>query len=225
MAEAGRKSLIDQNVIKTINGYLVDYFIFIIVYVVLVLLAAGYFYLLYPKYKNIIKNNNLYQDYKVKEIDQLKVTLANFNDYKNIYDAISDSDKAKINGFLPNKDDSEELLVYIRNMMARGGYKLLKLEIGDLVKKNAGASSVVSSKPVAKKLNENPADQAGGQGALSDRLGVIDISLAVGGLNYSSLKNFLYFVERDARFFDIENITFSLSEGVIDLELKAYYLK
>lgn len=225
MAEAGRKSLIDQNVIKVINGYLVDYFIFIIIYVVLVMLVAGYFYLLYPKYKNIIKNNELYQDYKTKEIDQLKGALANFNDYKSIYDAIGSGDKAKINGFLPNKNDSEELLVYIRNMMIRGGYKLLKLEIGDLVKKAPGANSAVSNKPVAKKLNETPVDQAGGQNTLSDRLGVIDISLAVGGLNYTSLRNFLYFVERDARFFDIEDINFSLSEGVINLELKAYYLK
>jgi len=221
------KNIINHPVVKMINGYLVDYFSFIIIYVVLIIVFIGYFYVLNPKYKNIIKNNELHQSYKKKEITQLIGAVENYQNYKKIYDAIPANDKAKINSFLPNKDDSEELLIYIRNMMTRGGYKLLSLEVGPFTKKNEVAAATVSpaaNKSAIKKLNADQSEPGTGQATTTKEMGIIDISLKVGGLNYSALKNFFQFVERDARFFDIENVDFSLSDGVADLRLKAYYL-
>jgi hypothetical protein len=221
------KNILNHPVVKMINGYLIDYFSFIIIYVVLVMFVIGYFYLLNPKYKNIIKNNELHQSYKKKEISQLIGAIGNYQNYKNVYDAISDNEKAKINNFLPNKDDSEELLIYIRNMLTRGGYKLVSLEVGPFVGKKSGtngAVGVVANGSSIKKMGTNPGKPTA-QATSTSELGEIDISLIVGGLNYPTLKNFFYFIEKDARFFDIEHVDFSLSEGVVDLRLKAYYLK
>lgn len=226
MAEIGKnKNLLDHSVVKIINGYLVDYFIFIVIYIVLIMFAIGYFYVLSPKYDSIIKNNELYQSYKMKEIDQLTWSIVNYQNYKNIYNALSNEDKDKVNGFLPSKNDSEELLIYIRNMMTRGGYKLLSLDVDSLAKKGAGATNaatVIANGSMIKKVDESPADN---KATSTNRLSAIDISLEIGGLNYSSLKNLLYFIERDARFFDIDSVDFSLSSGIAELEMRAYYLK
>lgn len=224
----GDKDILNHRIVKIINGYLIDYFSFIVAYVVLVMFVVGYFYVLNQKYKNIIKNNELHQIYKKKEISQLIRAVGNYQEYKNAYNAVSDGDKAKINNFLPGKDDSEELLLYIRNMLTRGGYEMLSLEVGSFVKSGSGANAGVgaaSRQSSVRKIGADSLVKSDNQATTTSELGEIDISLMVGGLNYAALKNFLYFIERDSRFFNIEYIDFSLTDGTVDLKLKAYYLK
>lgn len=222
MNETGtNKKVIDNSVTKIINGYLVDYFYLIVIYVVLVVIAFGYFYVLNPKYKSIKKNNELYQLHKKNEINQLNGVITNYNNYKNTYNSLDVESRDKINSFLSGKDDSEELLIYVRNMLNRGGYKLLSVNVGSLASAKDG---VQGSNSTIRKNNSNSVVTDTNRGTSTDELGKIDISLKVGNLNYASLKNFLYFVERDARFFDIENINFSLIEGTAELKLKTYYL-
>lgn len=221
------KNILNHPMVKMLNGYLIDYFSYIVIYVILIMFVAGYFYLLNPKYKNIIKNNELHQNYKKKEISQLIGAVGNYQNYKNDYDSISDDEKAKINNFLPNKDDSEELLIYVRNMLIRGGYKIVSLEVGPFAGKRTGASGatgVVANGSAIKKIGASQAESAT-QATTTSELGEIDISLKIGGLNYPMLKNFFYFIGKDARFFDVEHVDFSLSDGVADLKLKTYYLK
>ncbi|MBU4216281.1 hypothetical protein L6270_02625 [Candidatus Parcubacteria bacterium] len=222
------KNILNHRVVKIINGYLIDYFSFIVIYVVLVMFVVGYFYLLNQKYKNIIKNNELHQVYKKKEIGQLIGAVGNYQNYKNVYNAVSDNDKNKINNFLPSKDDSEELLLYMRNMLTRGGYQLLSLEVGPFIRTGPSVSiavGTVAKTSSIKKIGGSSLPTSADQATTTSELGEIDISLMVGGLNYSALKNFLYFIERDSRFFNIEYVDFSLTEGIVDLKLKAYYLK
>lgn len=222
MAEVNNdKNLLDNNIIKMINGYLFDYFSFIVIYAVLVLIVFGYFYVLNPKYKSIVKNNELYQNYKNREIEQLNNTIINYQKYRNVYAALADNDKDRINNFFPDYNDSEELLIYLRNMLARGNYKMLSVNIESL---GEGKNETAANQSMIKKADESGVDSAK-QSALLEKVNTINISLKVANLNYDTLKSFLYFIERDARFFDIENVNFSSADGGVELKLKTYYLK
>jgi len=212
------KDILNSSVVKTINNYLIDYFSFIVVYVVVITVAVGYFYLLSPKYKKIIANNKMYQNAKQLEKDQLNRAVENYQKYQTVYMGIPDIDKERINTFLPDYNDSEELLIYARNMMNRGGYKLLAVNLGLATDKETR----VANGSMIKKIIENPESDIA---VAADELGTIDIDLKVGEVNYGTIKKLLSFIERDARFFDIVHVDFSLANRTADLKLKAYYLK
>lgn len=216
------KDIIKHDKLKIIKIYLIDYYLYILVYAVFITIVFGFYFLLAPKYRYIINYNELYRNNKIKEITQLKNALTTYQDYQKIYEAISEGDKNKINSFLPDYNDGEELLIYIRNMMTQGGFRLSSLEIDDIVQ---GEIEINSSQIMTNEIDEN-GDSVNVNGEVAPGIvGSINISLGVEGLNYNSIKKLLFYIARDARFFDVQNIEFSLATGKAELELKTYYLK
>lgn len=222
------KSFLDIEVVKTINNYLFDYFSFIVIYVVLVVIVFGYFFLLKPKYDEIKVKNEAELNKKKSELKDLQIGIDSYEGYINIYENINKESKDKVANFLPDKNDSEELLVYFRDMVKRselGGLQLTALSIEDLVTKKKEGGSGASGVKRIPTTGTVSTPATGVDGGLGGSVGEIKISLSVDGIDYGGLNKFLQILERDARFFDIENVDFSLSEHSASLDLKAYYLK
>lgn len=212
------KKIVNSSAFVLFNKYLVDYFSVIVIIVVVLVIIFGYFGLLRPKYENVVKNNKQYQLDRETELEQLNLNIIAYKNYKKIFDSIDKNDKIKVEAFLPNKNDSEELLIYMRDVVAKTGLRLIALDIDTLG--DVGETAVEDISAVeGLSVSDNVQDQE------NQNVNEIKINLSVGGINYQSLKSFIYNLERDSRFFEIEEVDFSLSGKTLSLKLKTFYLK
>lgn len=200
-----------------INGFLIDYFNYLVFSLGVIIFAAGLFLSVYPKYQQIAKvneesKNNLQAEYETK--------LNYLNSIRNLqesYQSISAEEKTKLDGMLPAGRDTSAIIKEIESIAVRNGVILTSIKIepesgGDRTNLIVGPSD--GKEPPLGVFNQPPPE-----------VGLIKININLGSINYPVLKNIIKAFENNLRLFDIAMVTFNAGDNQAVLSMYSYYLK
>lgn len=193
-------------------SYLYEYFNYLLILVVVVVLAVGFIFVIKPKKDKITDNIEKVNQEKIKQKEDLVNLLSKIKNYEIQYDKLDDTSKQRIGQLLPKKPDIENLFVQVEDMVRRRGLTMTTLKITESGGGNSTDRQSRGEVPAA--ADEMPA-----------RIGVLQISLSVTGLDYSSLKSFLTAIEANLRITDIKKISFPPTSESLELNMDTYYLK
>ncbi|MBI2459630.1 MAG: type 4a pilus biogenesis protein PilO [Parcubacteria group bacterium] len=198
-----------------INTFLLHYFNYLILALGLIILAAGLFILVYPKYQRIAKanqeaKNNLQTEYE----DKLNY-LNSISNLKKSYRSISEGDRAKLAGLVPPESDTNSLITEIESMAARNGVILTSIKIES---KNA-----VGRNNFRVESKENQELAAGIFSQPPPAIGLIKMEVSLSSVDYSALKNIIKTFENNLRLLDLADISFNVSENQALLIIYSYY--
>ena len=200
-----------------INGFLINYFNYLVLALSLIILAAGLFLLAYPKYQQISKaneeaKNNLQIEYETKFN-----YLNSIRNFKKSYQSISDEDKAKIAGMVPAKRETGVIITEIESIAVRNSAILTSVKIEPEAaagRTNLRVEPREDKEPPIGIFNQPP------QG-----VGLIKIEVNLSSVNYPILKNIIKAFENNLRLFDVAKINFNASEDTALLNIYSYYLQ
>ncbi|MFA5886338.1 MAG: hypothetical protein WC863_01005 [Patescibacteria group bacterium] len=189
-----------------LNQFLNDYSNALIAVILILFLAAAYWFLLYPKFLTIQSSlktageetQNLYNIYWQK--------LVNLKSVNESYKKISAVDLQKFNSVLPDEYVPERLFGELEEIVSRGGWLIGNISLKPV--KIAAPALFSSSTPITfsnKKLN------------------AISVSLSISAIDYQGLKNLLKILENNLRLFDVTSVSFSPSSNSVNLVLTTYY--
>jgi hypothetical protein len=200
-----------------INVFLIKYFNYLIFSLGAIILAAGLFILIYPKYQQISKENeeaknNLQVEYKIK-LNYLNSIL----NLKKSYQLISEDEKAKIASMVPAVSDTGVIISEIESVVIKNSAILTSIKIEP---QNAADRANLKAEP---KENKEPA--AGIFNQPPQGVGLIKIEINLSSVNYPVLKNIIKSFENNLRLFDIAKISFNAGENEALLSVYSYYLQ
>ncbi|MCD4694066.1 hypothetical protein K8R62_01780 [bacterium] len=201
--------------LKRVNNFLINYFKWFVFLLILIVFVCGYYFLLFPKYKeieNTIKSN---QEQQQEVFLTKQRTYNKLKDYIDSYNALPQKDLGKIDKILPEAYNQEELFSELNYLIKRNNLILKSVNI------NSGNSR---SEFGEEKPNKNKALNSG---AINIPSGVEKFSatLSIVGTNYYSLKNLLYNLENNIKLINITNLSFSPSSQTTNITFDTYYLK
>ena len=203
-----------NNLVKKnlINTFLNTYFNLFVVILVSFLLLMSYFFILQPKINKTTQaiSENISSHQKLLQAEKNKLT--NLREAIDAYSKIDVIDSARINKILPNNYNKELLYGEIEEMIIKNGFipTSITLNKEDEDQGTTGAVAKSDSKVEATKV--------------SDKIGVVNISLSIASVDYAGLKNLLGVLENNLRLLDVKKL--SLDGGHSgSLELSTYYYK
>jgi|SRR3989344_1968740 len=181
-------------------NYLVAHFKKIILLVMVIIFAAGYFFLINPKYQEI---KTKIGDIGTKEEEQssLQDKLIQITKLRSAYKSISLDGLERINMALPDSPSKDELLPQLETLISQNGLLLTSLQVDDLQK------------------SDDKTDQK------ATGIGKIKISMNIVGTDYYNFKNILSVLEKNLRLLDVVSLKFSPTEESASLEVITYYMK
>jgi Tfp pilus assembly protein PilO len=192
-----------------INNLLNTYFdLFVVVFVVFLLFIA-YFLLLKPKVDETISaiSENISSHEKLLQAEKNKLT--SLQEAVASYQKISEIDLQRVNGILPNDYDKEALYGEIEEFVKQNGFI---------------PTSITLTKEDEKKKTEKDNNSKTPTDKDSSKIGEINISLALSGIDYAGLKNFLGAIESNLRLMDVKSLSLNGSNSAT-LEITTYYYK
>ncbi len=198
---------------KYFNVILNEYFSIIVIVILILFLLLAYFVILRPKFiitqnvvkVNLLKEKSLYQDSLEKK--------NNYEILSKLYKKISPKDLERFNAVLPDSYVPEKLFGELEEMINQGGWLINSL-------------TIAPEKKIASKESSNKLKIKSGIKPLFDpHLGHYQLTLEVGAIDYSGLKNLLKIFENNLRFFDIDSVDFSPSANTVKLVVTTYYYK
>jgi hypothetical protein len=193
---------------NSINNFLNTYFNLFVVVFVSFLLVMSYFLVLKPKVDatTMAISDNISQQQRIYQAEQSK--LLSLKSTIDSYKKIDPVDSERINSILPNDYNKEKLFGELEEIIVKNGYEPNSITLtkeGEVTKvAAAGTNNVTLAKA-------------------SDKIGIINVSLSIGSIDYANLKNFLGVLENNLRIFDITNV--SLGERSATLQMVTYYYK
>lgn len=186
-----------------IYSFIARWFNWLIISTVVLIFVGGFFFLLWPKYKEIKAEAELSGSAKEDEFWQKKKQLNKIKEIKKSFAEISKEDVAKIKSMLPEESGEDALLADLESVTTKNGLILVNLQTEKKVA-DTGKSSEV--------------------GGLPREIGKIKIFMDVVGVDYENLKNILSIMENNLRVIDITKLDFSPAESKVSFEALAYYL-
>ncbi|MDP2736624.1 MAG: hypothetical protein Q8O59_02435 [bacterium] len=199
-----------------INGFLINYFNYLVLSLGIIILVAGLFVLIYPKYQQISKANEVAKNNLQIEYETKLSYLNSIRNLKKSYQSVGDEEKAKLVSMLPAGRDTSPIITEIESITVRNGAILTSIRI-----EPAAASGRANLKV---DLKENKESLAGIFNELPQGVGQIKIEIRLGSINYPILKNIIKTFENNLRLFDISEINFNASENEAILNIYSYYL-
>lgn len=215
--EANKKPAQAEVLKNKINGFLINYFNYLVSSLGIIILVAGLFVLAYPKYQQISKaneeaKNNLQIEYETKFN-----YLNSIRNLRKSYESISDDEKAKIADMLPPKRDTSTIIKEIESIAVRNSAILTSIKIEPLAasgRTNLRVEPREDKEPPVGIFNQPP------QG-----VGLVKLEISLNSINYPILKNIIKAFENNLRLFDIAKINFNASENMAILSIYSYYLQ
>lgn len=195
--------------------FLANYFNYLIVYLLIIIFAIGFFTLIYPKYKQIAKDEaeagkNLRIEYETKFN-----YLNSIRNLQKAYRLISAADKEKVKKMVPEQGDTGALITEIEAIVKRNGARLnsIKIDTRPSLKKSELKALPGETKEPPAGIFANPP-----QG-----VSAIKISANLSSTDYSTLKNIIKTLENNLRLFDIAEINFETNKNSAILSIYCYY--
>lgn len=202
----GKKNNYDLEVILNEN------FNIIIVIIVLMFLAAAYFLVIKPKFDTTLvaikdkvgQQEQFYNAQKQRLVD-LKAAAA-------LYQKLEVEDLDKIKLILPNEYSKESLFGELEDIISQQGVLVSNITLTKFGEGEDSQSLDLSGTPLAGIPN-------------LDNIGVIQVELSLGALDYRALKNILPLLESHLQLLDIQSLDFNPEEKSAELSLFTYYFK
>ena len=199
---------------QKVNNFLINYFNWLILALMTIILTAGYFFLIAPKYRQITKKIATRSQQLETSYQTRLHYLTKLNKLREAYQSIDPKDKTKLEAMLPKTAETEKLITEVESIAIKNGLILASLSIEPLEKTslfdklNAKANSQILQEPSASLFQEI-------------RLVKIDLNLV--GTDYQALKNLLRTLENNLRLIDINQMAYESTEDKTSLEAYAYY--
>ena len=199
-----------------INGFLINYFNYLIFSLGIIILAVGLFMLVYPKYQQISKaneeaKNNLQIEYETKFN-----YLNSIRNLKELYQSVSDDEKEKIANMVPAGRDTSAIITEIEFIALKNSAILTSIKIDPEITKSRTSLKV--------EVKEDKGDPAGIFSQPPQGVGLIKAEVNLSSVNYQVLKNIIKSFENNLRLFDIAKINFNVNENKAVLNIYSYYL-
>lgn len=211
---ANKKSAASSKI--KINGFLINYFNYLILVLSLVILAAGLFTLVYPKYRQISKANEAAKNSLQIKYEARFNYLNSIRNLKKLYQAINVGDRDKIAVMVPAESDTSIIITEIESIAVRNSAIMTSIKIEPL-----SAGGATNDRVEAKENKEPP---AGIFNQPPSGVGLVKIEVSLSSVNYQILKNIIKTFENNLRLFDIAKINFNVSENKALLSIYSYYL-
>lgn len=180
-------------------SYLALHFKKLILLIVIIIFAIGYFTLLSPKYKQIQQDKREIAA-KDTEQDSLRKKLTQMIELRNAYKSIDENELKRIGTALPDLPLKDELLPQLEALISKNGLLLVSLHVEDLQKADT-------------------------EKKIAPGVGKIKITMDVMGTDYYNLKNLLTVLEKNLRLLDVTKLKFSPDGESVNLEMITYYMK
>lgn len=186
-------------------------FNWVIIFLVVVFLAGAYLLVIKPKFDttllaikdNIDQQENFYQSQKSKLAD-LQAAAA-------LYRKIDEINISKVNTILPNNYAKEKLFGELEDLIAQQGLLLNSLTLNKSGEDSSGGVMAITSSAL---------DMPN-----ADKIGVVNVAMSLGAIDYAALKNLLHFLESNAQLIDIQNLSFDPGGKTAMLNFNTYYFK
>lgn len=192
---------------------LTRYFKLIAFALVAAIFVLGFFFLIKPKYKNIISKNKEIITYEYLKYEERLKYLNELKKQKASFKTISAEDIKKIKALAPTRLYHEELLAQLEKIILENGLLLNSIDIAE-------AGSADASKANPPEGGGNAAEQ--GSGLPVKR---IKINMSITGTDYTGLKNLLNIMENNLRLIDIVNLSTDTKNKTTSIDAYAYYLE
>lgn len=206
----------NNNLVKKnyINNLLNTYFNLFVVIFMSFALFLSYFLLLKPKVDETTNaiSENISSHEKILQAEKTK--LANLQAAVLAYKSISPVDIARVNSILPDEYDKEALYGEIEEIIKQNGFIPTSITLS----KEGEAAGVAV--PVAADAKTTKV----GAAKISDKIGVVDVSISIASIDYAGMKNLLSVLESNIRIFDIQQLSL-VDGGAATLKFSTYYYK
>ncbi|MFH0956130.1 MAG: hypothetical protein V1801_02890 [Candidatus Falkowbacteria bacterium] len=200
-----------------INGFLINYFNYLIFFLGITILVIGLFMLAYPKYQQISKENEEAKNKLQIEYEAKFNYLSAIRNLKKLYQSINNEEKAKIASMVPRTSDTSIIITEIESIVVRNSAILTAIKIEPQStggRANLKVETKENKEPLIGIFNELP------QG-----VGLVTIEISLSSVNYPILKNIIKTFENNLRLFDIAKIKFNVRENKAILNIHSYYLQ
>jgi hypothetical protein len=206
-----------RNLLKQkINNFLINYFDYLVLATALIILIAGTFLFIYPKYNQIVKDREAAKENLQAEFDSQKNYLDKIRDLKEQYQLIGVEDRKKIEAMVPADGKTTGLIPEIESIILRNGAILNEIKIED----DSSESQVASGGDLGEK-NDLP---AGIFEQLPSGVKRLKIEINLSSVSYPVLKNIMKTFENNLRLFDLAKVDYAVDEGEASLIIYTYYL-
>lgn len=181
--------------------------------VFIIVLAAGYFFLISPQLKKFAAAKNSLLPDRLEQLnilDDYNQRMAELELLVNTYEATHQTELAKLDGVLPDKAQMPELIAQLDALVTQSGFRLISLEV---LEDEIATSSL---KPDKEKQEANQ-DLSG--------LRAVGISLVVAGGDYLNFKELIGNIEKHVRILDVVSIIFKGGLNEYSILLNTYFFE
>lgn len=212
-----------------INKALTDYFRFLAIGTVVVVLALGYFFLIAPKITAVRSTEVTTRKNTESELQTQQAYLEDLKQSNQKFrSTFTEDQRREINAFIPSTSDFPSLLLTVENIVSQAQLTLDSISIGQVGQATAAATTPPAG---GETTNGTATAQAATVSGISFKTQDVSISVS-GGKSYDSFKNLLSLFESSRRLFDIISVGYSLkvdeqggnAGSVWNLTLRTYYL-
>jgi Tfp pilus assembly protein PilO len=184
-----------------LNNFLIDYFKWLVTLLMVVILSVGFFFIIWPKYKQVTKKIEAAGRTLEIKRQQLTSYLKGLNELNDNFKNVSSADLSKVDEILPTADGTEDLYTQLEVIVKNNGLILTSLNIA--APEESGITG--DDESVVRQVKQ------------------IKITMSVSGVNYGSLKGLLRSLENNLRLMDVKQVTFAPAEETVALELITFY--
>lgn len=211
MTEKNKKEVIQDKLYR----FLIDYFLWINLFIVFIVFLLGLWFFIVPKYRSIFNQTISPKEKAEEQYLEKNRDLTDIKKLISAYNNISATDKEKIYLIIPDEVDTEGLIRDMEDMARNSGLVLESVRAEAVAEKSSdSAGSFIQQQPTGDNEKKLP------QG-----VGAVKIEVNLIGTDYYSLKDFLKIIENNLRLFDVDSISFDPVKESTNLKITTYYLK
>lgn len=205
-----------QNFKTVVINIITQYFRYVVILVIIIVVALGYFFVLGPKYTILKEMGILNYGAKVQELDSKKQDLEKLRELKETYSQLNKAQIENLELILPSQEDIPSLFSQFESLALANGLVLNNISI---TKAEAAPAETEKEGQLGLGGEETtPAETT--QGVLTLN---VALSFQVGG-GYDNLKNFLDILENNMRIVDLTSLSYTPETEAYSINLKTYYL-
>lgn len=192
--------------------------------------AAGYVFLLRPKYEQIRSSGSFDQETLNAGVTKRQNYLNDIRKLNDNYSKINQSEIERLKKILPSEADIAGLFASMQILTTKSGILLTSINIAEAAETAASArtpSAAASAGDIDDGEGMPAAATATRTTAASGKIGKLNITLNLQGSenNYSDIKAFLTALENNLRLFDVNAVFFSPGSPAFSISLTTYYAK
>lgn len=189
--------------------------LFIFAFLLLIFLIS-FVFIISPKYTKMKNTANALKEEKGSQIDSLDQYLSRLMAFNRSQNSIreSASNIDSLDKILPEKDNSEDLIIVIDSIIKNRKLSLTSISVGEDTAQGKKQNTRVKTGGPAKDDNIFP-----------EKVKKINFDLSIEGVDYDSMKSLVSDFEKSLRFFDISDINFTDGQSNMTIKLSAYYFQ